>query len=196
MILPLSRIKKIDGTNLLPDTLATAQRRIADMFNYNPTSKIVEVTLPSDYATDSRWDSASKTFSLLSSDVISMSLRAEEIQSRGANLEDPYIVDMREGELVLEANSRMKFIQNSSNPECTINMTAFTIRRESDSKMLNTFVDNSNGAITVNAGQPIVANISVPASTLAGLASKEDAKIINNNVITSSKFNTAKEVIL
>ena len=83
MILPLSRIKKVDGSTLLPDTLNTDERKIADMFNYNASTKKVTITLPTGYASDTvRWDDTNKIFSLTAGDINALSYKAEEIQSQ------------------------------------------------------------------------------------------------------------------
>ena len=85
----------------------------------------------------------------------------------------------------------MVFVQDTNNIDCTINLTAFTIRREGDGKSLNTFIDNSNGAITVNAGQPIVTT--VPESVFSRVAKTEELVTVNNNVINASKLIPASE---
>ena len=196
MIIPLGRIKKPDNTNLLPDTLTTDEQRIADMFTFDVATKSVTITLPSDYATDTqRWDDTHKIFTFISNDLIPIQYKADEIQSQQVNLADPYIVDLREGEIVIDAGSSLKFIQDANNVDCTINMTGFTIRRETDTQMLNTFIDNSNGTINVNAGTPTIANVSVPPSALSTFATKSDIIKVNNNVKKASKLIPASEDI-
>ena len=184
--IPILRLKHVDGSNLLPDSLTAVQQRIADMFVYDAATGVIAITLPSDYATDSRWDKDSKTFSLEGDDYTPMSFKAERIQSADYSLISPTTVAIRLGSMVLDPASPLKFIQASTNPECVINMTAFGLRREGDTKNLTTFLDQSNGTITCNSGAPIVAT--VPVSVFKGVAKSSEVTIVNNNIIKASKL--------
>lgn len=192
----LRRIKKVDGTNLLPDALLVAQKRIADMMNYNQAAARVDITLPSNYTTDERWDSASNTWTFKSEDFWPLAYKAEQIQSSEGSLIDPSVVTIDNFKFTLSIASSLTFRQDVNNPECVINMNAFIIKRQGDTEQANTFVDHSNGVILVNAGSLIIADVITPAAALTAVVDAIPGKVnestalttLNENVIKASKL--------
>lgn len=176
----LKRIVKADGTNIIPSSLTTEQQRIADMMNFNQTDARVDIELPTDYATDSRWDSTNNIWTFESNDFIPLAYKAEQIQSAQGMLIDPSTVRVEDFAFVINTASTLTFRQHTSNVDCVINMNNFTIRRENDDRQLNTFIDHSNGVITVNAKNPLVATVNVP----DGLEVASNITKINNVEVT------------
>ena len=174
--IPLTRFKFPNGTNILPNSISTAQSRIANMFSIN--GDIIDITLPSDYATDPRWDATSKTWSFTSDDFIAIAYRLDLLQSRQAQLDEPSTILISNATLTFETNSPVKFRQKSTNVSgAVININAFTIRREGDSSQSNTFVDHSNGSILTNAGNPVIATVSTPETVLTEVTNTIPARV-------------------
>ena len=138
---------------------------------------MITIKLPSNYASDSRWDSVNHIWTFESVDCIPIQYRIEEFQSSQASLSYPYTCEFRPGEIIIDENSTLTFQQDSTNVECTINMNAFTIRRRNDDNAVPTFFDFTNGAIAYNPGSPKV--ISVPSSALTEVA---DAVVKSNEI--------------
>ncbi len=192
----LRRIKKVDGTNLLPDALLVAQKRIADMYIYNQAAAVVDIKLPGNYLTDERWNNTTKTWTAKSEDFWPTAYKAEQLQSLEGSLIDPSVVIIDNFELSLSPASNLVFRQHADNPDCVINMNAFIIKRQGDTEQANTFVDHSNGVILVNAGSLIIADVITPAAALTAVVDAIPGKVneatsiveLNENVIKASKL--------
>jgi hypothetical protein len=152
----LSRIKKSDGVDILPESLTTEQNLIANHWRYNVADNIAEYVLPADYSTDDRWDSVNKIWTAKIEDFIPYAFFIEKLQSSKNFLISPFTIKIDTYELILHQNSLFKVRQAAENTDCTINLKAFSFRQEGDNNSKTTFIDNSNGFITVNSKSAII----------------------------------------
>lgn len=181
----LRRIKKVDGTNLLPDSLLVAQQRIADMFIYNQSAARVDIKLPDNYATDERWDSTNNFWNFKTEDFWPAAYKAEQLQSSEASLIDPSIVTIDTYELILDASSSLTFRQDATNVNCEINIGSFILRRQQHAGPFLPFTDNINGIIRYDSGNLYISEVIVPASILTTVL---DAMVVKIKKLINNAF--------
>ncbi|GFO72942.1 hypothetical protein BJAS_P3479 [Bathymodiolus japonicus methanotrophic gill symbiont] len=168
--------QKPNGDNILPNTLTTAQTKIADMFIFD--SGHVDIRLASDFASDPRWSATDKIWQFTADDFIPIAWKMDKILTAKEYLLMPQIIFINEGVLLVSSGASAAILEQDATNTATaggemkMSLTTMSVGRIGDTNARNTFIDNSNGTIDVRSGTPV--SVSVNGGFTASSATKLD----------------------
>ncbi len=152
----LDRIDDGHGVPILPTTLDANQQAIADMFNYNASTRAVQITLPADFTTNSRWDATNGIWTFTAEDFVAIAYRFDEIQSQVDFFGETGSIIIEELSMTIPENSQFVLEQAPANLPAIINLNAFSLVRSNDIERKETYINNTNGPIHIISGPPII----------------------------------------
>lgn len=173
----VDRMDKATGHGLLPIALTAAQQRIADMFIFDSSTNDIDIKLPTDYSTDSRWDGTNRIWQFLADDFGTIAFKIDEIQTTTTFIATTQRAFFLDNKMELATDVHAGILKQSSQNTTIaggavkVSFNLFSISRFGDNFQKNTFIDNSNGAIDVVGGIPLAISVS------AGLTPTEKAQL-------------------
>ncbi|GFO73263.1 hypothetical protein BJAS_P3975 [Bathymodiolus japonicus methanotrophic gill symbiont] len=162
----LDRIDKSTGLGLIPVVLTTAQTRISNMFVFDPTTQDIEIKLPTDYASDARWDATNRIWQFLGSDFDAIAYKVDHIQTTSAFMARTQRAFFSDNKMDLATDVHAGILKQSATNATTasgavkISLNQSSVSQFGDSFQKNTFIDNSNGVVDVVGGNPLSLHIS------------------------------------
>ncbi|GFO72871.1 hypothetical protein BJAS_P3407 [Bathymodiolus japonicus methanotrophic gill symbiont] len=162
----LDRIDKSTGLGLIPVVLTTEQTRIANMFVFDATTQDIEIKLPTDYASDARWDATNRIWQFLGSDFDAIAYKVDHIQTTAQFMARTQRVFFSDNKMELSSDVHAGLLKQSATNATTaggavkISLNQSSVSQFGDSFQKNTFIDNSNGVVDVVGGNPLSLHIS------------------------------------
>ena len=179
-----------DGTPLLPATLTPAQTAVANTLDFHGTH--IDIKIPTDFSTNSRWSSTDKIWQYKAEDFIPIAYKLDVIQTALILLGRNQLIYLQEGRILVSASANAKILEQdpdnktivSSSTNIKVSFTTISIGRIGDTDARNTFIDDTNGTIDVRGGVPINGGFS-PADAIRLTESHKRLGMDNGSPLTS-----------